>query len=153
MTDSINRIIVVAFLCSNKLDLSIGSPRSHAAISHLVFEQKWEGFPEGLLEGGSHETVNYGVDRRVGVGHTVGPRLDLVCGIVGPVVWIEGLEEDEDLDGTPADGEEEDDYYHHLRDFAPNTDSSLRQEVDLKRRTILLMFIEDRKRSKFCLYA
>lgn len=54
-----------------------------------MLEQKWEGFPERLLEGCSHETINYGVDRRVGVGHTVGPRLDLVCGVVGPVVRIE----------------------------------------------------------------
>lgn len=99
-----------------------------------MLEQKREGFPEGLFESGSHETVNYRVDRRVGVRHTVGPRLDLVCRIVGLVVRIERLEEDEDLDGTPANGEEEDDYYHHLGDFSPNTDSSLRQEVDLRRR-------------------
>lgn len=90
-----------------------------------MLEQKWEGFPEGLLESSSHETINYGVDRRVGIGHAVGPRLDLVCGVVGPVVWIERLEEGKDLDGTPADGEEEDDYHHHLGHFAPDADSSL----------------------------
>ena len=98
-----------------------------------MLEQKREGFPEGLLECGSHETVNDGVDRRVGVGHAVSPRLDLVCGVGGPEVGIERLEEDEDLDGTPANGKEEDDYYDHLGDFAPDTDSSLRQEVDLRR--------------------
>lgn len=98
-----------------------------------MLEQKWEGFPEGLLKCGSHETINYGVDGRVGVGHAVGPRFDLVCGVVGPVIWIERLEEDKNLDGTPADGEEEDDYYHHLGDFAPDADSSLRQEVDLRK--------------------
>lgn len=98
-----------------------------------MLEQKWERFPEGLLKGGPHEAVNYGVDRRVGIGHAVGPRLDLVCGVVGTVVWIERLEEDEDLDGTPADGEQEDDDHHHPRDFASDADSSLGKEVDLGR--------------------
>lgn len=98
-----------------------------------MLEQKWEGFPEGLLEGGSHETVNYGVDRRVGVGHAVGPSLDLVCGVVVLIVWIKRLKKGEDLDGTPADGEKQDNYNHHLGDFAPDTDSSFRQEVDLRR--------------------
>lgn len=114
LTDLINYIIVVSLLRCNKLDFSICSPRSHAAVSDLVLEKKREGFPEGLLEGGTHEPINYGVDGRVGVGHAVGPRLDLVRNVVGPVVWIERLEEDEDLDGAPADGEEEDDYDHHL---------------------------------------
>lgn len=78
-----------------------------------MLKQKREGFPEGLLKGGSHESINDGVDRRVGVRHAVGPRLDLVCGIVGLVVWRERLKENKDLDGTPADGEEQDDYDHH----------------------------------------
>lgn len=113
-----------------------------------MLEQKREGFPKGLLEGGSHETVNYGVDRRVGVGHAVGPRLDLVCGVVGPEVRIERLKEDEDLDGTPADGKQKDDYDHHLGDFAPDTDSSLREEVDLMRRREVF---SDRKQCEFSL--
>lgn len=45
------------------------------------------------------------------------------------------LKEDKDLDRTPADGKEEDDYDYHLGDFAPDADGSLGQEVDLKRRT------------------
>lgn len=97
-----------------------------------MLEQEGEGFSEGFLEAGSHETVDYGVDRGVGVGHAVGPCLDFVRGVVGPVVWVERLEEDKYLDGTPADGEEEDDHYHHLGDFAPDADCSLRQEVDLR---------------------
>lgn len=112
--DLINNIIVISLLRCNKLDFGIRSPRSHAAVSDLVLEKEREGFPEGLLEGGAHEPINYGVDGRVGVGHAVGPRLDLVRSVVGPVVGIERLKEDEDLDGAPADGEEEDDYDHHL---------------------------------------
>lgn len=79
-----------------------------------MFEEKREGFPEGLLEGGSHETINDRVDGGVGVGHAVGPRFDLVCGVVGLVAWMERLKEHEDLDGTPADGKEQDDHHHHL---------------------------------------
>lgn len=104
-----------------------------------MLEQKRERFPEGLLEGGAHEAVNYGINGRVGVRHAVGPRLDLVGRVVGLVVCRERLKEDKDLDRTPADGKEEDDYNYHLGDFAPDADGSLRQEVDLKRRTVSLM--------------
>lgn len=127
-------IVVVSFLCCDKLDLGIGSPGSHAAVPDLVLEEKREGFPERLLERGPHEAVNDGVDRGVGVRHAVGPRFDFVRGVVGLVVWVEGLEEGEDLDGTPADGEEEDDHNHHLGHFAPDADGPLRQEVDLRKR-------------------
>lgn len=99
-----------------------------------MLEEKREGFPERLLERGPHEAVNDGVDRGVGVRHAVGPRFDFVRGVVGLVVWVEGLEEGEDLDGTPADGEEEDDHNHHLGHFAPDADGPLRQEVDLRKR-------------------
>lgn len=102
-----------------------------------MFEEKREGFPEGLLEGGTHESINNWVDRGVGVGHAVGPRFDLVRGVVGLVVWIERLKEHEDLDGSPADGEKQDNHHHHLRDFAPDSDGSLGQEIDLKWRTIV----------------
>lgn len=128
--------VVVSFLRGHKLDLSVGGPGSHAAVSHLVLEQKGEGLPEGLLEGGAHEAVNYGINRRVGVRHAVGPRLDLVGCVAGLIVCREGLKEDKDLDRTPADGEEEDDHDDHLGDFAPDADGSLRQEVDLWRRTV-----------------
>lgn len=97
-------------------------------------EQEGEGFPEGLLKTGSHEAINYGVNRRVSIGHAVGPCLDLVCCVVWPVVWIERLEKDKNLDRAPADGEEEDYHYHHLGDFAPDADCSLRQEVDLRKK-------------------
>ena len=83
-----------------------------------MLEQEGKGFPERLLKTGSHETINNGVDRGVGVRHAVGPRLDLVRGVVWLIVWIERLKEGEDLDGSPADGEEEDNDYHHLGDFA-----------------------------------
>lgn len=79
-----------------------------------MLEQKRESFPEGLLEGGAHEAVNYGINRRVGVRHAVGPRLDLVGCVVGLIICRERLKEDKDLDGTPADGEKEDSYDHHL---------------------------------------
>lgn len=128
--------IVVALLCSHKLDLSIGRPRGHAAVPDLVLEQKWERFPEGLLEGGAHEAINYGIDRRVGVRHAVGPCLDLVGCVVGLIVCREGLKENKDLDRAPADCEKEDDYDHHLRHFAPDANGSLRQEVDLKKTTV-----------------
>lgn len=135
--------VVVSFLRGHELDLSIGGPGSHAAVSDLVLEQKWERFPEGLLKGGAHEAVNYGINRRVGVRHAVRPRLDLVGCVVGLIVCRERLEEDKDLDRTPADGEEEDDYDYHLGHFAPDADGSLRQEVDLKRRTVSLMSISN----------
>lgn len=112
--------MIVAFLCSNKLDLSIGCSRSHAAVPDLVLEQEWERLSERLLEVGAHESVNDWVDGGVGIGHAVGPRFDLIGGVVWPIVWIEGLEEDEDLDGTPADGEEQHDHHHHPGDFAPD---------------------------------
>lgn len=99
-----------------------------------MFEQKRESLTERLLEICSHEAINNGIHGGVGIGHAVGPRFDLVCGVVWLVAWIERLEEDEDLDGTPTDGKEEDDHYHHLGDFAPDTYGSLRQEVDLSRR-------------------
>lgn len=125
--------VVVSFLRGHELDLSVGGPGSHAAVSDLVLEQKREGFAEGLLEGGAHEAVNYGIHGRVGVRHAVGPCLDLVGGVTGLIVCGERLEEDKDLDGTPADGEEEDDDDDHLGDFAPDADGSLGQEVDLKK--------------------
>lgn len=131
--------IVVALLCSHKLDLSIGCPWSHAAVSDLVLEQKWESFPEGLLEGGAHEAINYGINRRVGVRHAVGPRLDLVGCVVELIVCRERLKEDKDLDGTPADGEEEDDYDHHLWDFAPDANGSFREKINLYGRTVSLI--------------
>lgn len=98
-----------------------------------MLEQEGKSFPERLLETSSHKAINYGVDRGVGVGHAVGPRLDLVCGIVRLVVRIERLEEDKDLDGPPADGKEKHNHYHHLGNFAPDADCSLRQEIHLKR--------------------
>lgn len=133
-SDSIRGVVIVAFHRGNELDLGVGGPGSRAAVSDLVPEQEGEGLPEGLLEGGSHEAVDYRVDGRVGVGHAVGPRLYLVRGVVRLVVRMERLEEDEDLDGTPANGEKEDDHHHHLGDFAPDTDGSLGQKVDLRGR-------------------
>lgn len=133
LLESVDSIIIVAFLCSDKLDLSVGSPWGHAAITDLVFKQEWEGFPKGLLKAGSHKAINYGVDWGVGIGHAVGPGLDLVHCVVGLVVWIERLEKHKDLDWTPADGKEEDDHHHHLGDFTPDANCSLRQEVDLRR--------------------
>lgn len=59
--------VVVSFLCGHELDLSVGGPGSHAAVSDLVLEEKWERFSEGLLESGAHEAVNYGINGRVGV--------------------------------------------------------------------------------------
>lgn len=128
--------VVVSLLGGHELDLGVGRPGSHAVVSDLVLEQKREGFPEGLLEGGTHEAVNYGIHRRVGVRHAVGPRLDLVGCVVGLVVCRERLKEDKDLDRSPADGKEEDDYDDHLGDFTPDADGPLRQEVDLERRTL-----------------
>lgn len=115
-----------------------------------MLEQEGERFPEGLLKAGSHETIYDGVDGGVGVGHAVGPRLDLVRGVVGLVVWIERLEKDEDLDGTPADGEEEDDHYHHLGDFAPYADCSFGQQVDLTRRGSERNFLKKAKEILTC---
>lgn len=79
-----------------------------------MLEQKRERFPEGLLEGGTHEAINYGINRRVGIRHAVGPCLDLVGCVVGLIVCRERLKEDKDLDRTPADCEKEDDDNHHL---------------------------------------
>ena len=100
-----------------------------------MFEQEWERLLEGLAEAGSHEAVDYRVDRRVGVGHAVGPGLDLVGGVVGPVVRREGLKEDEELNGTPAHCEEKHNHHHHLGDFPPDADGPLRQQVHLRRRS------------------
>lgn len=132
-SESVHSVIIVAFLCSNKLDLSVGSPWRHATIPDLVFKKEWKGFPERLLKAGSHKPINNGVDWGVGIGHAVGPGLDLIHCVVGLVVWIERLEKHKDLDGTPTDGKEEDDHHHHLGDFAPDADGSLRQEVDLRK--------------------
>lgn len=79
-----------------------------------MLKQERERFPEGLLKTGSHEAINDGVDRGVGVRHAVGPRLDLVRCIVWLVVWMERLEQDKDLDWTPADGKQENDDDDHL---------------------------------------
>ena len=90
-----------------------------------MLEEEREGLPEGLPEASAHEAVNERVDRGVGVRHAVGPRLDLVGGIVGLVVRVKRLEKHKELDGTPADGEEEDDDHHHLGDFASYGDGPL----------------------------
>lgn len=122
---------IVAFLCGDKLDLCVGCAGVHTAVPYLVFEQEWEGFLEGLAETGPHETVYKRIDRGVGIRHTVGPGLNLVSGISGLEVWVERLEEDKDLDGTPADGEKQDDDHHHFRDLAPDGNGSFREQVNL----------------------
>ena len=71
-----------------------------------MLEQEGEGLLEGLAEAGSHEPVHNGIDGGVGIRHAVGPCLYLVGCVVGFEVRVERLEEDKDLDGTPADSEE-----------------------------------------------
>lgn len=88
-------------------------------------EEEWKGLPERFAEACTHETVDNGVDGGVGVGHAVGPRLDLICCVVRLEVWIERLEEDKDLNGTPADGEEDHYDHHHFGNLTPNGDGSL----------------------------
>lgn len=98
-----------------------------------MLEEEGKGLPEGLLKTGPHEAINDGVDRGVGVGHAVGPRLDLVRGVVGLILGVEGLKEDKELDGTPAHSEQEDDHHYHLGHLAPYAYGSLRQQVDLEK--------------------
>ena len=126
-----NVIVIVPFFCGHKFDLGVGGPGHCAAVSDLMLEEEGECFPEGLLKAGPHEAVNNEVDGRVGVGHTVGPRLDLVGGVVGLVLGVEGLKENKELDGPPAHGEQKDDHHHHLGHLAPYAYGSLRQQVDL----------------------
>lgn len=70
-----------------------------------MFEQEVESLFEGLAETVSHEAINDWVDGGVSVGHAVSPCLDLIGGVVDPVVGVEGLEQGEELDRPPADGE------------------------------------------------
>lgn len=97
-------MIVVAFLRRDKLDLGVGRPGGHAAVPDFVSVQEGKGLPERLLETGAHEAVNNGIDGGVGIRHAVCPCLDLIRGIRCPKIRIEGLKEDKDLDGTPAQG-------------------------------------------------
>lgn len=115
----------VALFSCYKLHFCIGRARGHAAVPHFVSEEEREGLPERLAEAGPHKTIDNGVDRRVGVGHAVSPRLDLIGCIVRLEVWIERLEEDKDLNGTPADGEEDNNDHYHFGNLTPNGDGSL----------------------------
>ena len=128
----VHNIVIVPFFRGHKFDLCVGGAGHRAAVSDPVLEEKGEGLPEGLLKAGPHEAVDDGVDGGVGVGHAVGPRLDLVGGVVGLVLGIEGLKEDKELDGTPAHGEQEDDHHHHPGHLAAYADGPLRQQVDLE---------------------
>lgn len=115
----------VAFLCRYEFDFCIGRAGGHAAVPHFVSEEEGKGLPERLAEAGAHKTVDNGVDRGVGIGHAVGPRFDLICCVVGLEVGIERLEQDKDLNGTPADGEEDNDDHYHFGNLAPDGDGSL----------------------------
>lgn len=95
-------------------------------------EEEGESLPEGFSEAGTHEAIHDGVDGRVGIRHAVGPRLDLICGIIDLKVRVERLKEDKDLDGTPADGEEHHDDYHHFGNLTPDGNGSLGEQMHLK---------------------
>lgn len=88
-------------------------------------EEEGEGLPERLAEASAHKTVDNRVDRRVGIGHAVSPCLDLICCVVGLEVGVERLEQDKDLNGTPANGEEDNNDHYHFGNLTPNGDSSL----------------------------
>lgn len=90
-------------------------------------EEEGESLFEGLSETGTHEAIHDGVNRRVGIRHAVGPRLDLICGIINLKVGVERLKEDKDLNWTPADGEEHHDDYHHFGYLTPDGNGSLRE--------------------------
>lgn len=122
----------VTLLRGHKLDFRVGRARGHAAVPHRVSEQEGKGLPEGFAEAGPHEAVDDGVDGRVGVGHAVGPRLDLVGGVVDLEVGVETLEEDEDLNGAPANGEERHDDHYHFGDLASDGEGSLGEEMHLE---------------------
>ncbi len=115
----------VALLRCYELYLCIGRAGGDTAVSHFVSEEEGKGLPEGLAEAGAHKTVDNRVDRGVGIGHAVGPCLDLICCVVGFEVGIERLEQDKDLNGTPADGEESNNDHYHFGNLTPNGDRSL----------------------------
>lgn len=99
-------------------------------------EEGGECLLEGLAEASPHESIHNRVDRGVGVRHTVGPSLDLVCGIIDFKVGVEGLEEGKDLNGTPANGEQHHDDDHHFGNLTPDGNGSLREQVHLKQNSM-----------------
>lgn len=125
---------VVCGLHGYKLHLVVHRSGGDAAVPDFIPEHERKGLLEGLAETGAHEAVDDGVDGGVGVGHAVGPGFDFVGGVVGLEPRVEALEQAEELDGAPADGEEQDDDDHHLRDFTPHGDGPLRQELHLVRK-------------------
>lgn len=92
----------------------------HAIVLYALAEEEGERLLEGLAEAVSHECIDYGVERRVGIRHAIGPRLDLVGLIVGLEVTIEALKEQVELDGTPANGEQQHNHYNHLGNLGPH---------------------------------
>lgn len=92
---------------------------SNVRAAHSWLENEREDFLEGLPEIGTHESIDHGVDKGVGVGHAVGPDLDFIGIIVALDTWDKGLEENKELHGAPADGEENHNDGHHAGDLDP----------------------------------
>lgn len=66
---------------------------------------------EGLTEVRAQERVEQRVERRVAVGHAVRPDLKHVSGVAARVPgarWAQRLQDQEQLDGSPADREKQD---------------------------------------------
>lgn len=89
---------------------------------------------EGPAEVRAHERVEQRVQRRVAVGHAVRPGLERVGRVAA---WVPGarraqrLQHQEQLDGAPAGGEEQDHGRHQPRHLGSHSAGSLRQSLPL----------------------
>lgn len=89
---------------------------------------------EGPAEVRAHERVEQRVQRRVAVGHAVRPGLERVGRVAARVPGARGaqrLKHQEQLDGAPARGEEQDHGRHQPRHLGPHSAGSLRQPLPL----------------------
>lgn len=99
--------------------------------SYPLFETAVTGFPEGLAKVGTHESVDYGINARVAVGHAVCPYLHFICVVVLTELWAKCLCQDEQLDGTPAQNKQLYNHQHHTGYFSSYSSTALCLNLEL----------------------
>lgn len=114
------------------MHLCVGSALGKVGGRDALLEYEGEGFLEGLAEVSSHEGVHNRVDRGVGVGHAVSPDLHLVDVVVTLKAGAEGLHQDVELDGAPAEGKEKHHHSHHAGDLGSHRLRAPRQQLQLE---------------------